>query len=231
MGAFVEALKKPESLAVIAEFKRRSPFRGWINQDADLETYVRAYTAGGAAAISVLVDERFGGSIEHLIAARGCTHLPVLAKGFFRTPAEIERVRAAGADAALLISGYVKYTDLIFLSGYAKAIGLDALIETHTYSEVWAAITEAQSACLGINSRDLNSGGLDVRRHDVLRRRLGETPVVTVAESGLSPTDLPRIRAAGFDAALIGDYIMRCHDPGLAVADLVAAASVVPNSV
>ena len=132
MGRFREALARP-GLAAIAEFKRRSPSAGDIRPGADAVAFARAYEAGGAAAMSVLVDARFGGSVEDLQSARAATGLPLLAKGFFSTDGELRALRDAGADAVLLLLRDLEDATAAELMRAARQLGLDALV---AYSRV-----------------------------------------------------------------------------------------------
>src|SRR5207249_4372093 len=127
---FLDAIGEPE-LAAIAEFKRRSPSMGDIRPDARVEDVIPVYTRSGANAISVLVDERFAGTIDDLAAARAATSVPLLAKGFFSAEEQLLELRRAGADAALLILGDLDDPTTARLMAYAETIGLDSLVEAH----------------------------------------------------------------------------------------------------
>src|SRR5919198_567820 len=130
MGRFRDALAGP-GLSGVAEVKRRSPSAGDLRPDADPAALAAAFEAAGAAAVSILVDERFGGSIADLVAARAASRIPLLAKGFFSTEQHLDQVRAAGADAALLILRDLDDRSAARLQAHAKRIGLDALVEAH----------------------------------------------------------------------------------------------------
>src|SRR5689334_7495453 len=159
MGRFAEALSQP-GLAAIAEFKRRSPSAGDIRPGARVEEIVPSYAASGAAAISVLVDGRFGGTLDDLRAARAATHVPLIAKGFFRTEEQLAELGEAGADAALLILRDLDDEATRRLMRRAGELGLDTLVEAHDDEELRRA--EALDApVIGINARDLSTFAID----------------------------------------------------------------------
>src|SRR3954454_7732811 len=135
MARFADALSG-RGLAAIAEFKRRSPSLGDINPGARVEDLVPVYAAHGASAVSVLVDERFAGTVDDLRAARAATDVPLLAKGFFSAEDDLRELREAGADAALLILRDLDDTTAARLIAYAAGIGLDTLVEAHDDDEL-----------------------------------------------------------------------------------------------
>src|SRR5688572_2945927 len=153
MGRLRDALTGP-GLGAIAEFKRRSPSAGDIRPDADPAAFARAYAGGGAGAMSVLVDERFGGSWDDLRAARGVTTLPLLAKGFFTTEEDLRAAREAGADAALLLLRDLDDARTAELMRSAARLGLDALVEAHDAAELERAVRLGADP-IGVNARDL----------------------------------------------------------------------------
>src|SRR5205085_6262593 len=152
---FKDALSGP-GLAAIAEFKRRSPSMGDIRPDARVEDVIRTYSDNGASAISVLVDERFAGTIDDLVAARAATSAPLLAKGFFSTEERLLELRRAGADAALLLLRDLDDPTTARLMAYAETIGLDTLVEAHDMDEL-ARATRLEAPVIGINARDLST--------------------------------------------------------------------------
>src|SRR5579863_2124635 len=154
-----DALAQP-GLGAIAEFKRRSPSLGDIRPDARVEDIVPAYRSAGASAVSVLVDERFAGSLDDLRAARAVTNAPLLAKGFFSTPAHLQEVREAGADAALLILRDLDDATAAALMAEAERLGLDTLVEAHDSEELDRA-ARLGAAVIGINARDLSTFDID----------------------------------------------------------------------
>jgi indole-3-glycerol phosphate synthase len=216
------ALRRPGAIACIAEFKRRSPSAGWINEKADLEATVRAYAAGGASALSVLTDEPFfGGRLADLKPARLAGALPVLRKDFIIDPYQIVEAAAAGADAILLIVAALEDTTLVELLATARAMRLDVLVEAHDEGEVTRAVA-AGAQIIGINNRDLRTFTVDRELAVRLRPSIPADRIV-VAESGIrDAADVARLRDAGVDAILVGETLMRAPDPAAALRGLLA---------
>ena len=218
-------------LHLIAEIKRRSPSAGPLaGADLDVAAQARAYQAGGASMISVLVEPHwFGGSLEDLQTARAATSLPVLAKEFVVDARQLPLLRAAGADAVLLLAALHRPRQLARLAALALDLGLEPLVEAHDERELRAAIgTDAR--LIGINNRDLRTLRVDVELATRLRPLVPDDRLV-VAESGLrDAATVRRWRAVGFDAALVGEDLMRTGgDPGAVearVATYVAAGAV-----
>jgi indole-3-glycerol phosphate synthase len=206
---------------VIAELKRRSPSRGEIRRDFDAVAIARAYQAGGAAALSVLTDERFfGGSLAVLEAVRRATPLPLLRKDFVLDAYQIDESRAAGADAVLLIVAALAPAALERLRAHAVGVGLDVLVEVHDEAELDVA-KGIGADLIGINNRDLKSFVTDLGVTERLARRVPQGALV-VAESGISgPEDVARLGRAGASAFLVGESLMREPDPGLALRRLL----------
>ena len=216
------ALRRPGAIACIAEFKRRSPSAGWINEKADLETQVRAYAAGGASALSVLTDEPFfGGRLDDLRPAGAASGLPVLRKDFLVDTYQVAEAIAAGADAILLIVAALDDATLRDLLRIAKELSLDALVEAHDEAEVARAVA-AGAQIIGINNRDLRTFNVD--RELAIRLRSSIPPDrIVVAESGIrDAADVARLRDAGVDAILVGETLMRAPDPAAALRGLLA---------
>lgn len=206
---FAEALAGGREVAVIAEFKRRSPSAGDLAPDADPARVAEAYRASGAAAMSVLTDgPRFGGSLDDLRAARRASALPVLRKDFVVDPLQVLEARAAGADAVLLIARALSPTRLHELLEAARETGMDALVEVHDADELETAL-EAGAGLIGVNARDLATFGVDLGRcAELVRRVPGDR--IAVAESGVEgPEDVARMGRAGADAVLVGTALMR----------------------
>lgn len=218
---FSDALAAGTTVAVIAEIKRASPSQGAIAPDADVASTARTYAAGGAAAMSVLCAERdFGGRPADLTAARAAADLPALAKDFTVFPQQVAAQRLAGADAILVILAMVTDDEARRLMQTAELLGMDALVEAHTASDVERAIA-LDAAVVGVNARDLDTLQIDRDRQLDLVSSLPET-VVRVAESGIgSRADVEAAREAGADAVLVGTALMRT--PGL-LAELVGVA-------
>ena len=219
---FVGALKKP-GLAVVAEMKQRTPSMGVLAESYRPADLARAYTAGGAAAISVLTHTAgFGGRTEHVEAARLATDLPILRKDFITDPYEVGEARAAGADAVLLIVAALGKADLRRLLAVVRSRGLTALVEVHTPREAEAAV-ECGAPAVGVNHRDLRTFEVDLGLTERLRNLVPER-IPLVAESGIhSIADARRMREAGADAILVGELLMRASDPAACIRELASA--------
>ncbi len=206
---------------VIAELKRRSPSEGEIRPDFDPLAIARAYQAGGAAALSVLTDERyFGGSLAVLEAVRAVTALPLLRKDFVIDAYQIDEARVAGADAVLLIVAALAPAALERSFEYARGLGLDVLVEVHDEAELDVA-KGIGADLIGINNRDLKSLFTDLAVAERLAKRAPQGALV-VAESGISGrADVARLARAGASAFLVGTSLMREADPGLALRRLL----------
>jgi tryptophan synthase beta chain len=218
-----ERLLRP-GLHVIAEIKRRSPSAGELAPaDVDVVARARAYERGGAAMISVLVEPRwFGGSLEDLRAVRAAVSVPVLAKDFVVDARQLAGLRAAGADAVLLLAALHPARRLRSLVRAARSIGLEPLVEIHAERELQRALA-SEARLIGLNNRDLRSLAVDPEVAARLRSQLPDDRLV-VAESGVSePATLAAWRALGFDAALIGEALMAAGDDPAAVESRVAA--------
>jgi indole-3-glycerol phosphate synthase len=209
--SFVDALRRP-GLSLIAEHKRRSPSAGTIREGLSLEEIVGAYERAGAAALSILTEgPNFGGSLDDLRSARAAGSLPLLRKDFIVDPYQVYEAAAAGADAILLIVAGLEADDLHALYALAAELGLDALIEVHDEPELTRAL-ELGASVIGINNRDLTTLAVDTNTTFSLRPLIPRGTVV-VAESGFStPDELARLAAAGLDAVLIGEALMRSPD-------------------
>ena len=213
------ALSGP-GVAVIAEVKRASPSAGAIADHADAAAQAARYAAGGAAALSVLTERaHFGGSLQDLVAARAATDLPILRKDFIVDASQIVEARSAGADAVLLIAAALDRGELVDLFAAARDLGLAALVETHSAAEVELALG-AGARIVGVNSRDLETLAVHLDRAlDLIRTVPAE--VVRVLESGVSTrADVERASAAGADAVLVGEALMRAADPAAKLREL-----------
>ena len=220
MARFRDALARP-GLAAIAEVKRRSPSAGELRPDADPAVLAAAFERGGAAAVSVLVDERFGGSLDDLVAARGAARLPLLAKGFFREGSELLEAKLAGADAVLLLMRDLDDSRAATLLRYARDLGLDALVEAHDERELGRAVALGADP-IGINARDLGTFRIDRRTQLELVGRAPRDRAV-VAESGIeSRAQAAAAELAGADAILVGSSLMRAPDPAQKLRELLA---------
>lgn len=204
------SLRAKAPAAVIAEFKRRSPSKGWIAPGADPAPIVAGYAADGAAAASVLTEEDFfGGSVADLVAARAAAPaLPIIRKDFIIDPYQIDEARAIGADAILLIASALTPEQAAALADRARLRGLEVLLELHTVDEL-PYVDAVRPDMTGVNNRRLADFVTDIAVAEAMAASL-PAGVVKVAESGVSsPADLRRLAAAGFDAFLVGEYLMR----------------------
>ncbi|HEX8275173.1 MAG TPA: indole-3-glycerol phosphate synthase TrpC [Longimicrobiaceae bacterium] len=217
---FAAALRRPGEVRLLAEVKRRSPSAGEIRPGADPVEVARAYEQGGAAAVSVLTDrEYFGGDLEFLRRVREAVALPAIRKDFLIDPAQLWEARAAGADAVLLIVRILDDARLGELLGLAAETGMDALVEVHDAEELERALA-AGSVLVGVNNRDLGSFRTEL---DLSVRLAASVPggVTLVAESGIRTAgDVDRLGAAGIDAVLVGESLMRQDDLRAAAAAL-----------
>jgi indole-3-glycerol phosphate synthase len=219
-------LKAATGPAVIAEIKKASPSKGLIRVEFDAEWLARSYFAGGAAALSVLTDEPFfQGSLRNLELASAAVPLPCLRKDFTVDEYQIVETRAHHGDAILLIAAALTDGELQRFAQAAHSLSLDVLVEVHTADEldrVLNALGERGVDAIGVNNRDLKTFAVNIETSLELVERI-PSAVVRVAESGITtPEDLARLRAAGFDAFLIGECLMRQTDPGSALAALLA---------
>ncbi len=217
---FIGALKRP-GFGAIAEFKRRSPSAGDIRPGADVAEIARSYERSGARAMSVLVDERFGGSWDDLRAAREATSLPLLAKGFFSTPNDLRTACDAGADAVLLLLRDLNDAACAALLRTARTMGLDTLVEAHDAVEIDRAVA-LNAHVIGVNARDLAS--FDIDRSTQLQL-LARVPAdrIAIAESGIATrAQAAAAELAGAGAILVGSTLMRASDPGAKLAELLS---------
>ena len=217
---FAEALRAP-GLGAIAEVKRRSPSAGDLRPDADPAMLAAGFERAGAAAVSILVDERFGGSFEDLAAARAAARLPLLAKGFFSTRAHLEKARASGADAVLLLLRDLDDQATLELMRAARELQLDALVEAHDEDELRRAV-RVDAEVIGVNARDLSTFEIDRAAQLALVAQAPRDRVI-VAESGIvSRAQGAEAELAGADAVLVGSTLMRAADPAAKLAELIS---------
>jgi indole-3-glycerol phosphate synthase len=217
-------LRQP-GVAVIAEVKRSSPSAGSLASITDPAALASDYERGGAHCISVLTEQRrFNGSLDDLLAVRAAVDVPVLRKDFIVSPYQIWEARAYGADVVLLIVAALEQNVLVALRERIESLGMAALVEVHDEEEARRAV-DAGARIIGVNARDLRT--LDVNRETFARiAPLLPDSAVKIAESGVrGPHDLLAYAAAGADAVLVGENLVKQHDPRQAVADLVAAGA------
>ena len=211
---FRNALSRNDSLNIIAEIKRASPSKGVINENIDLAETALSYADGGACAISVLTEETFfKGSLDDLRTVRKAVDLPILRKDFIIDQFQIYEAAAAGADVILLIVAALTQENLKdFLRLAQTDLGMDALVEVHTESELDIA-ARIDARVIGVNNRDLKTFDVSL---DVSRRLAAGKPKgsVMIAESGIvSKEEMLELRSLGFDGFLVGETLMRSGDP------------------
>jgi indole-3-glycerol phosphate synthase/phosphoribosylanthranilate isomerase len=220
MGRFRDALARP-GLQAIAEVKRRSPSAGELRPDADPAALAKAFAEAGAVAISVLVDERFAGSLDDLRAARAATDAPLLGKGFFSDEVQIRELAEAGADAFLLILRDLSDEQVLRLRAYGSELGLDALVEAHDAEELERGLALGADP-IGINCRDLTSFAIDRQAQLELVARVPRDRMI-VAESGIwSRAQAATAELAGAEAVLVGSALMRAPDPAAKLRELIS---------
>jgi indole-3-glycerol phosphate synthase/phosphoribosylanthranilate isomerase len=219
-GRFRTALRGP-GLVAIAEVKRRSPSAGELRPDADPARLAKAFERAGAAAVSILVDERFGGTLDDLRAARGDTTLPLLAKGFFTQEVDLGAAREAGADAVLLLLRDLDDERAQQLMACAVELGLDTLVEAHDAAELERAV-RLEADPIGVNARDLGTFRIDRSAQLALVAGAPRDRVI-VAESGIeSRAQAAVAELAGADAVLVGSALMRADDPAAKLQELMS---------
>jgi indole-3-glycerol phosphate synthase len=208
--------------AIIAEIKKASPSKGLLSTDFRPADVARAYAAGGAAALSVLTDRQFfQGSFDHLQAARAVAPLPVLRKDFTIDAFHVVEAAAHGADAILLIAAILTVREMRDFRELAARYGMSSLVEVHDASELAAAL-DSGATIVGVNNRDLHTFEVNI---DTSLRLAGRVPdhVLKVSESGIeNPSQITVLRAAGYQAFLVGEHLMRSGDPASSLRTLVA---------
>ena len=209
---------------IIAEFKRRSPSKGWIFETARPEKVVPEYAAAGASALSVLTDEKFfGGNLKDLRTARSLVDIPILRKDFIIDEYQLYQARIVGADAVLLIAAALEKEQCHSLAEKAHELGLEVLLEVHTAEEL--SYIYKGIDMVGINNRNLGTFHTDVENSFRLAEYLPEE-AVWVSESGISdPATVRRLRNAGFRGFLIGETFMKTGRPGEALQQFIRSIS------
>ncbi len=216
------AIFRPGSTGVIAEFKRKSPSKGIINDRADVAQTTASYVAAGASVLSVLTDEPFfGGTLADLQAARTANpHTPLLRKDFVIDPYQIVEAKAWGADLVLLIAACLSPTQVRYLSQFAQNLGLEVLLEVHDAEELARSLCDTIDL-VGVNNRNLKTF---VTRTDTSLELADQIPAryVKVTESGLHDAKtMVSLHRAGYQAFLIGEAFMKTDDPGGALGQLM----------
>lgn len=215
------ALKNKGRVSLLAEIKAASPSRGVIRKDISPAEIAGIYERNGADAISVLTDRKFfSGAPEYLAQARERTNLPLLRKDFIIDPVQVYQARMIGADAVLLICSVLPHDRLKSLMKTVSDTGMEALVEVHDEGELESAL-KAGACIIGINNRDLKTFVTDINTTLRLRRKMGDTNVVVVSESGIkSGEDIKILGDAGVDAVLVGEAIMGAEDMAAKVREL-----------
>jgi indole-3-glycerol phosphate synthase len=213
-----ERLKLPGTTPVIAEFKRRSPSKGWIHENAEAATIAKGYSTGNAAAISVLTDaDYFGGSVSDLLKAKtNAPQVPILRKDFTIDAYQLHEAKSIGADIILLIAAILSPAQVQELTDEAQSIGLQVLLELHDESElehVCAAVD-----MVGINNRNLKNFEVNIE-HSIRLQSMLPANMLRVAESGIHSVEVAaQLLNSGFNLLLMGEFFMKQPDPALAFA-------------
>lgn len=209
-----EFLLKPEKIGIIAEFKRKSPSKGIINNKDRVEAVTKAYAAYGASGISILTDQEFfGGSLEDVISARD-NYVPLLRKDFMIDEYQIVEAKAYGADVILLIASCLSPAEVKRLASEAKKLNLEVLLEIHDQTELDHICDEID--LVGVNNRNLKTFEVDLDNSIRLAEKIGDE-FLKVAESGIhSVEDIHYLKQHGFIGFLIGEYFMKQENPALA---------------
>ena len=205
---------------IIAEFKRKSPSKGWIKEDGKAEVIPPSYEQAGAAALSILTDEKFfGGSLDFIRKARPLVNIPILRKDFIIDEYQLFQARLVGADAVLLIAADLSRQEVRSLTATAHDLALEVLLELHSEAELDYADTDADA--IGVNNRNLGTFVTDVQNSFRMSARLPQDKVL-VSESGISNPDTIRLlRQAGYRGFLIGETFMKTDNPGLALRQFI----------
>ncbi|SMC76146.1 indole-3-glycerol phosphate synthase TrpC [Pedobacter nyackensis] len=214
---FKDFLLDEKRTGIIAEFKRRSPSKGVINDQVTVEDVTRAYVAAGASALSVLTDvDFFGGHNNDLLAARAVNEIPVLRKDFMIDEYQILEAKALGADIILLIAAILTPAEIKNFSSLAKSLGLNVLLEVHNLEELQRSICKDLDA-IGVNNRNLADFTVNIQTSFDLVNQIPDE-FMKISESAISaPQTINELRAAGFNGFLIGENFMKTPNPGQAM--------------
>ena len=212
-------LQDETKTGIIAEFKRRSPSKGIINNNADVVEVTKAYTANGASCLSVLTDDHFfGGSADDLHKAR-INNIPILRKDFIIDKYQLAEAKAMGADVILLIAACLTPENAQELAFFAKSLNLEVLLEIHTEAELQHICDDVD--LVGVNNRDLKTFSVDINRSIELGKQIPEDKI-KIAESGIDDVEtIKRFKDAGFTGFLMGEKFMKEPDPGIAFEQFV----------
>ena len=214
--SLVEGLSRPNASGIIAEFKRKSPSKGVINDRVDLLEVTKGYQVAGASAVSILTDEYFfGGDDQDVVRAREVLDIPILRKEFIIDEYQVHEAKALGADLILLIAACLTKEEVVRFSTVARSLGLEVLLELHDEDELGHVCETID--LVGINNRSLKTFDVNIARS---LRMAGQLPKdkLKVAESGIDdPAQVKLFRENGYSAFLIGENFMKTNDPGIAL--------------
>lgn len=211
---FLSSLRNNAHTPIIAEIKQSAPSWGDFHAEVDVKTLAKTYQSHGAAAISVLTDQKyFGGLLDDLISVRAQVNIPVLRKDFIVNIEQIYQSRAAGADAVLLIAAALDDSELKDLYNTSKKLRMTPLLEVHDEHELHRVL-KLDPEIIGVNNRNLKTLQVDLRISESLRQKIPQD-VITVAESGItSGSDIKKLLDVGIDGFLVGTSFMKASDPG-----------------
>lgn len=227
-NSLVTQLLTEAGTGIIAEFKRKSPSKGVINDGIQIGPVVEAYDAHGASGISILTDENyFGGSNDDIMYARDIVNVPILRKDFIIDEYQLVEAKAIGASVILLIAACLSPKRVQELALFAKRLSLEVLLEIHNEEELQHICTEVD--IVGVNNRDLKTFTVDVNRSIELSEKI-PADKLKISESGINNVDtIVRLRQFGFSGFLIGENFMKHADPSIAFADFVNALKAASN--
>ena len=219
-NSMAQALKNSDS-GIIAEFKRRSPSKESINQNANVGQVAKGYENAGVCGMSVLTDIKyFGGSIEDLVLARSSVNLPLLRKEFIISEYQIIEAKAYGADVILLIAAILTKQEIKTYSELAKSLGLDVLLEVHNEEELHKSIMPSLDM-LGVNNRNLKTFEVSLETSKTLSKLIPDD-FVKVSESGISSIDaIKELKTYGYQGFLIGENFMKTDNPGKSAIEFI----------
>jgi indole-3-glycerol phosphate synthase len=215
-----DALNSLDSTGIIAEFKRKSPSKGWIHENINVTEVVSAYEAHHAVAVSVLTDKFFfGGDLEDLKSARHQRKIPLLRKDFMIDEYQLYEAKSFGADVILLIAACLSKQQTKELAKKAKELRLEVLLEIHSEKELEYICDEVD--VIGINNRNLETFKTDVQTSVQLIKKISLNKPV-ISESGIDNVEtILQLRDLNFKGFLIGEYFMKQHNPAIAFADFM----------
>lgn len=219
--SFKDFLLDPQRTGIIAEFKRQSPSKGIINNQVSVADVTTAYASAGASALSVLTDaDFFGGHTRDLLEARAHNEIPVLRKDFMIDEYQVLEAKAWGADIILLIAAILTPQEIVNLSGMAKSLGLNVLLEVHNQEELERSICGDLDA-IGVNNRNLADFTVNIQTSFDLVHQI-PNDFLKISESAISETaTINLLKSAGFNGFLIGENFMKTQDPGAAIRSFV----------